>query len=186
MNFEHAQSLLKIAFEGYDGDKVDLIRALNEMLVKSQQTCEDVVHVADNDSEPVVVKDNKREIKITKKKPKKIPTTIVNEIEKHGFRDGKCEACVWTNPSKDNWKTITHKQCDNDSISEGLCEKHKKQWVKLDGGLRCGRCRGPDDVKFTENTLGKLMSDEWCSINIANNHMKCILPLCITYGFTRR
>ena len=62
MNFEHAQSLLKIAFEGYDGDKVDLIRALNEMLVKSQQTCEDVVHVADNDSEQLFDKDGGRSV----------------------------------------------------------------------------------------------------------------------------
>jgi len=49
MNFEHAQSLLKIAFEGYDGDKVDLIRAMNELLVKSQQPTHTSEQVDDSD-----------------------------------------------------------------------------------------------------------------------------------------
>ena len=49
MNFEHAQSLLKIAFEGYDGDKVDLIRTMNELLVKSQQPTHTSEQVDDSD-----------------------------------------------------------------------------------------------------------------------------------------
>ena len=153
MNFEHAQSLLKIAFEGYDGDKVDIIRVLNEMLVKSQQTCEDVVHVADNDSEPVIVKGNKREMKDSIKTPTKFgvgsekcskkknpkPIVIYNKIKNRGVRNDCCMGIKWEFEGKKTYTPRTLSQCRNEPTDTGLCQKCEKKNTKNGGWLRNGR-----------------------------------------------
>lgn len=117
-----------------------------------------------------------------KAKAPKVPAQTIakNTIEKMGFVDGMCSACLWKSPDG-KWVNINISQCQDDAGVNGLCSKHNLEMENF-GVLRCGSC-GPDNTTFSAKMLGNLMYPEYIA-KVSKNHRGLVEKLITKYGFT--